>query len=72
MQIGDLVYKLNEWVADNRWMTDTMLDNTDKTKLGIVISMGGKGHLARVHWFHSENDTVVSVGKLAVFTPDKK
>tara|TARA_B100000886_G_C20309182_1_gene443095 strand:- start:529 stop:747 length:219 start_codon:yes stop_codon:yes gene_type:complete len=72
MKVGDLVYELSDWVADNRWMTGSMLDNTDKTKLGIVINIGSKGQLARVHWFHSETDTVVSVGKLAEFIPDKK
>ena len=49
MQVGDLVYKLTEWVSTNDWMKDTELDHSNKSILGIVVEIPTEKY-CRVLW----------------------
>ena len=70
MQVGDLVYKLSKWVVDNRWMTDTVLDNTEKHRFGIIVLR--HHHLVCVSWADTGEDTWEPMCNLEKIKPDKK
>ena len=72
MQVGDLVYKISDWAQANSWMTDTELDNTDKTSLGIIVKVSTNEWLAVVSWPDKGNDTTETIGSLRKFKADKK